>query len=144
MTADDRRRVACSIRRLRAAGALGMDTLYARLFAVAPETRALFIGDMGLQMSRFWTVLERVAQNGVAPESERLLALGWRHADLGVEDIDHAALCTALIDTLAETLGPDWTEADEAAWRRVYRATALAMSGILVGGERLELPTSSV
>ncbi len=144
MDSDDRRRVLETHDLLAQAGAQRMDAVYERLFRIAPETKALFIGDMGAQMTRFWSMMEAIARDGLAAHAERLRALGRRHAGAGVEDIDHAALCAALVETLSDALGEAWTEAREDSWGGVNRAAALAKDGGLVGGERLELPTSSV
>jgi nitric oxide dioxygenase len=130
MDSDDRACVRETLTRLSASGAPDMEAVYDRLFRIAPESKALFIGDMGAQMSRFWELIERVARDGVAAHAATLRQLGRRHLAAGVEAIDHTALCAALIETLSDSLGPDWTEAREIAWRRVYRATALAMDGV--------------
>ena len=127
-------------------GGLRMDAVYARLFARAPETQALLIGDLGEQMRSFAAVFAALARNGVEPHRERLAALGARHARIGVEAGDHDALAAALLETIAEALGSDWIPARGLALRALYDEARRAMAGTraMVGGERLELPTSSV
>jgi hemoglobin-like flavoprotein len=130
MDSEDGACVLDILARLSASGGRDMEAVYETLFRIAPESKALFIGDMGAQMSQFWRLIERVARDGVAAHAALLRQLGRRHFAAGVEAIDHAALCAALIETLSSALGPDWTAAREAALRRVYRATALAMDGV--------------
>ena len=127
-------------------GGLRMDAVYARLFARAPETQALFIGDLGAQMRSFAAVFAALARDGTAAHRDRLAALGRRHAAAGVEAEDHDALAAALVETVAEALGPDWTPSRGLALRALYAEARRAMAGerAVVGGERLELPTSSV
>lgn len=141
MRAQDRRLVLETLERLGGAGGLDMDAVYTRLFAIAPESHALFIGDMGERMRAFAGLIAALARDGLPAHAARLRALGRLHAAAGVETADHADLCAALIQTLARALGPRWTPEAEAAWRALYRDAALAMESRLTCDGPAELQT---
>src|SRR4051794_40373923 len=107
-------------------------TFYARLFAIAPETRVMFPTDMQLQGEKFTTMLAYLVRSlrqwAVLDPTSR--DNGRRHAGYGVT-VDHYRLAgDALLAALAELSGDDWTPATEQAWRSAYELLAeLMLSG---------------
>jgi hemoglobin-like flavoprotein len=102
---------------------------YSRLFTLEPSLKRLFKGDMQEQGRKLMQMIS-VAVNslarleGIAPA---VRALGRRHAGYGVEPRHYALVEAALIWTLEQGLGKDFSEQDEDAWRTAYRVLATTM-----------------
>ena len=98
------------------AGAL----FYERLFAVNPSFRPLFKNDMRIQGVKLMTMLAMV----VLPEPGQVLPairdLAVRHVEYGVKLADYDALREALLWTLEQVLGEDFTPAVGDAWTVCY------------------------
>ena len=95
---------------------------YGRLFELAPEARALFGGDLGMQRQKFAqtlsTVLAWLEQPAmVAPE---LRQLGARHVHYGTRPQHYAVVGEALLVTLLQALPPDQQAALRPLWQQVY------------------------
>ena len=105
------------------------ELFYDRLFALEPSVRAMFKGDMKEQGRKVMSMIT-VAVNSLA-RLESILpavrALGRRHAGYGVEARHYAIVEEALLATLAQGLGAQFTEEVETAWRTAYRALASTM-----------------
>lgn len=100
------------------AGAL----FYERLFAANPNFRSLFSSDMRVQGVKLMTMLTLVVYNlhrpgGVLPA---IRDLGVRHVGYGVELTDYDALKQALVWTLEQVLGEDYTPEVRQAWSVCY------------------------
>jgi len=95
---------------------------YARLFALAPDTRALFHGDMDEQGRKLFQTLAMVVDG--LHRVERILpvahALAVRHVGYGVRDEHYAAVGAALVATLRDALGERFDPETEAAWVAAY------------------------
>jgi hemoglobin-like flavoprotein len=100
------------------AGAL----FYERLFAVNPTFRPLFKNDMRVQGVKLMAMLAMVVYN--SPESGQILPairdLAVRHVEYGVKLADYDALAEALLWTLEQALGDDFTPAVRQAWTVCY------------------------
>ena len=100
------------------AGAL----FYERLFAANPSFRLLFKSDMRSQGVKLMTTLAMVVYN--LPEPGQVLPairdLAARHAAYGVKLADYDALREALLWTLEQALGRDFTPAARVAWTICY------------------------
>ena len=107
------------------AGAL----FYERLFASKPSFRPLFKNDMRVQGVKLMTMLAMVVYN--LPEPGHILPairdLAVRHVDYGVKLADYDALRDALLWTLQQALGEDFTPADREAWTVCYDELASEM-----------------
>lgn len=104
---------------------------YRRLFAVAPDTRPLFKGDMKEQGRKLVLTLAAVV-NGLERLDEIVPVaqeLARRHVRYGVLDRHYAAVGGALLQTLAELLGPVFDKDTEAAWAAAYDL----LSGVMIG-----------
>lgn len=110
-------------------------SFYARLFARHPGVRVLFGPDVEAQGERLMAMiasgvrlLDRPAE--LAPA---LHALGRRHAGYGVREPHYAMVGEALLDTLADALGPAFTAELRAAWATFYGVVAREMrAGVAV------------
>ena len=100
------------------AGAL----FYERLFAVNPKFRPLFKNDMRIQSIKLMTMLALVVYN--LPEPGQVVPaireLAVRHVVYGVRVADYDALREALLWTLEQVLGKDFTPAVRGAWTICY------------------------
>jgi len=107
---------------------------YARLFELAPTTRALFPDDLSSQRDKLKHMLVMLMRGLDRPVelAPALAALGDRHRSYGVVKTDFAVVGLALIDTLAKHLGDAFTDADRGAWVALYRH----VTNIMLAGTR--------
>jgi hemoglobin-like flavoprotein len=103
---------------------------YDRLFELHPASQALFRNtDMDAQGQKLMQMLDAIVEALAHPE--RLVvdvaALGRRHATYGVRDEDYQSVGTALIWTLEEALGPEFTPEARSAWSEAYLLLAEIM-----------------
>ena len=95
---------------------------YERLFAANPSFRPLFKNDMRIQSDKLITTLALVVSDLTEPG--RILPairdLAVRHVDYGVKLSDYDALREALLWTLEQVLGNDFTPAVREAWTICY------------------------
>ena len=99
---------------------------YDRLFATDPTLRPLFKGDMVVQGRLLMTMIETAVEN-VQRFDEILPAvrdLGRRHAGYGVKAADYDTVAAALLGTLEQALGPEFTPAVRDAWIAYYQNIA--------------------
>jgi hemoglobin-like flavoprotein len=102
---------------------------YKRLFKYEPGFRHMFRGDMQEQTRKFGNVLNQVVEalGDLTPLRPALQDLGRRHANYGVVDEHYAVVGAALLWTLRQTLGPDFTSEVENAWQAAYGEVADVM-----------------
>ena len=104
---------------------------YRRLFDLDPAVRALFPTDLTAQKRNLMQTLTVVVKNldrleGIIPAVE---ALGERHATYRVRRDDYETVGAALLDTLGEGLGDEFTPEVRAAWAAAYGLLASVMIG---------------
>lgn len=102
---------------------------YDRLFVLDPEARRLFKGDMREQGRKLMAMLALVVRgltrlDQLVPAVE---GLGRRHATYGVQDSQYATVGSALLWTLEQGLGPDFTPETREAWATAYGVLATTM-----------------
>jgi nitric oxide dioxygenase len=111
------------------------ELFYGRLFEIAPKVKPLFKGDIKEQGRKLMTTLA-VVVNGLT-NLESVLpaasALAKRHVDYGVTAGDYAPVGAALLWTLEQGLGPDWTPEIAAAWTHAYTVLSDFMIGEAYG-----------
>ena len=108
------------------AGAL---LFYEKLFTLDPSLRPLFPVDMTEQRRKLMAMIATAV--GGLSQLDRLLPavrdLGARHAGYGVQPSHYDTVGQALIETLGEALGDDFTPELEQAWVAVYTALSSTM-----------------
>ena len=113
------------------AGAL----FYERLFGANPSFRPLFKNDMRIQGVKLMTMLAIVVYN--LPEPGQILPairdLAVRHVEYGVKLADYDALREALLWTVEQALGKDFTPAVRKAWTICYDELASEMKAAIGG-----------
>jgi hemoglobin-like flavoprotein len=102
---------------------------YARLFEIAPELRALFPGDLSMQLRKLMDMLAALVDKLDRPHELVLTleALGAQHRDYGVVAAHFAPVGQALFETLEGELGPAFDEATRRAWIALYALCATWM-----------------
>ena len=102
---------------------------YSRLFQLDPSLRPLFKGDL-VEQGRKLMQMIGVAVNGLDRLDQILPAvqqLGVRHAGYGVRDQHYDTVAVALLWTLEQGLGSDFTPEVKDAWTAAYSVLAGAM-----------------
>lgn len=99
---------------------------YERLFDNHPEVRALFGADLRPQAAMLQHAIAAVLDHLDDAEwlGRTLGALGHRHADIGVTPEMYGWVAGALITTMAERGGTEWTDEMTAAWTDALGAVA--------------------
>lgn len=105
------------------------DLFYGRLFEIAPEVRSMFPDDMREQKIKLMTMLGTAVSNLHRLDTilPAVKDLGQRHTGYGVTAAHYAPVGAALLWTLEQGLGADFTPEVEAAWTETYTALAGAM-----------------
>ncbi|TWT75854.1 Flavohemoprotein [Posidoniimonas polymericola] len=102
---------------------------YDRLFEIAPEVKPLFKGDMQEQGKKLMQMLS-LAVNGL-PKLEALVPavqdMGVRHLDYRVKPEHYDSVGAALLWTLEQGLGEDYTPEVRQAWTETYVTLATVM-----------------
>jgi hemoglobin-like flavoprotein len=95
---------------------------YGRLFAIAPEVETLFHGDMDEQGRKLMATLTVVV--GGLNKLDTILpaasALAKRHVGYGVRPSHYTPVGEALLWTLEQGLGTEWTPPLAEAWTAAY------------------------
>lgn len=102
---------------------------YDRLFETAPQVRPLFKHDMTDQGRKLMATLGTVVRNlhqldAVLPAAA---GLAVRHVDYGVRPEHYQPVGAALLWTLAQGLGDDFTPETAEAWHAAYGLLSSAM-----------------
>ena len=102
---------------------------YGRLFELDPSLRPMFTTDLTEQGRKLMRMIG-MAVNGLDRLDELVPVvrqLGARHAGYGVRDEHYTTVATALVWTLEQGLGPDFTPEVKDAWVAVYGVLATTM-----------------
>ena len=102
---------------------------YARLFELDPSLRKLFKGDMKKQGMMLMSMIASAVRglsdaNALIPV---LHALGRRHTGYGVVDAHYTTVAEALLWTLQQGLGDEFTAETREAWVAAYSMMASVM-----------------
>lgn len=98
------------------------DIFYDRLFATAPQVRALFPQDMKDQKKKLMQMIGTAVANlhQVDKIADAVAKLGARHVKYGVKDEHYDIVGAALLFTLKQGLGDKFTPDTQAAWTATY------------------------
>ena len=130
MTSEEKMLVQTSFAKVVPIAEIAAELFYTRLFELDPALRPLFKGDMAEQGRKLMATLKLVVfsldrLDDILPAVKKL---GARHATYGVKDEHYAIVATALLWTLEQGLGPDFTPETKTAWTEAYPALAGAMT----------------
>lgn len=102
---------------------------YGRLFELDPELKPMFKSDIREQGKKLMQMIT-VAVRGLGDLGKLVSAvedLGRRHVGYGVRKKDYDTVAAALLWTLEQGLGPDFTPEVKAAWVETYTILATTM-----------------
>lgn len=108
------------------------EAFYERLFRMFPEMKMAFRAtDMERQHRMLFDAIAMVVESLHSPESlqDPLADLGKLHARRFVRPEYYARFGKALVETLGEFMGDQWTPALEEAWSELYADTVSLMIG---------------
>ncbi len=105
------------------------DIFYDRLFATAPQVRAMFPQDMKDQKKKLMQMIGTAVANlhQVDKIADAVAKLGARHVKYGVKDEHYDIVGAALLFTLKQGLGDKFTPDIESAWTATYGLLAGVM-----------------
>lgn len=129
MTANEIRLVQSSFQKILPVSETAADLFYRRLFELDPSLRALFKGDMKDQGHKLMQMIAAAVQGLDKPDTliPVVQSLGKRHAGYGVEARHYDTVGAALLWTLEQGLGKDFTPEIKAAWTETYKLLAGTM-----------------
>lgn len=110
---------------------------YERLFTRFPETRAFFANtNMVVQRKKLQESLGLIVQHIQHPASigSMLQELGQRHFTYGIRPEHYPLVGDVLLETFADFLGKNWTQAHHDAWVTGYKEVSRLM---LQGAQKL-------
>ena len=122
MTPDQVRLVQESFAKLVPIADQAASMFYERLFEIAPQVRAMFPPDMAEQQRKLMATLTIVV--GGLSNLESILpaasSLATRHVAYGARPEHYPVVGAALLWTLEQGLGEEWTEEVADAWTAAY------------------------
>ena len=129
MTPDQIRLVQDSFAKVRPIAGPAADLFYGRLFEIAPQVRGLFPDDMAEQKKKLMAMLGLAVANLNHPGTvvPALQDLGRKHIAYGTQGAHYAPVGEALLWTLEQGLGPDFTPEVRDAWVATYALVADVM-----------------
>ena len=124
-----------TFRKVEPISATAAELFYGKLFELDPSVKPLFKGDMKTQGEKLMLMIA-AAVNGLNNLDALIPAvesLGVRHVGYGVTDSHYDTVGEALLWTLAQGLGTDFTDDVKAAWTEVYLTLASVMKKAAAG-----------
>lgn len=105
------------------------DLFYARLFALDPTLEKLFPTDLSEQKKKSMMMLQVAVASLRKPDQliPALQSLGRRHVGYGVQPSHYETVGAALIWTLEQGLGSNFTPEVKAAWIALYGVVSNTM-----------------
>jgi nitric oxide dioxygenase len=99
-----------------------LSSFHIHLFNVDPDAQTLFVGDKGQKVTGMMSTIDVAV--GLLEHwdlfTRKLRDFGRRHIGYGVQELHYAGFGEALMLTLGEFLGPDFTPDTQDAWRAFY------------------------
>lgn len=127
--------VESSFEKVKPIAAQAAELFYGRLFELDPSLKHLFKGDMTEQGRKLMATLAFAVAGLRQPETilKAVQELGRRHVGYGVQDAHYDTVGQALLWTLEQGLGADFTSEVRSAWAEVYGLLAGVMKEAAAG-----------
>ena len=105
------------------------DTFYSKLFLENPSVRKMFPKDMNQQYQKLIDMLSTIVGrlDNLEELSSDIAAMAQRHVAYGVKPAQYQKVGEALLWTLEQGLGKDYTPEVKEAWTKCYSTLADAM-----------------
>jgi hemoglobin-like flavoprotein len=102
---------------------------YGKLFELDPQLKPLFTSDIKEQGKKLMTMITLAVRglNDLGRLVPAVEELGRRHVGYGVKEEHYATVGAALLWTLEQGLGHDFTAEVKEAWTKVYTVLATTM-----------------
>ena len=108
------------------------DVFYSKLFADHPELRPMFPENMTAQYKKLVDMLSIIVArvDKLDELATEISEMAHRHAGYGVRPLHYKWVGNALIWTLQQGFGKDWTEEMHAAWSSCYTELSEMMMAV--------------
>lgn len=129
MTPEEIELIQGSWKKVAPIAATAADLFYGKLFEIDPAVKELFPEEMSEQKKKLMQTLA-FCVNGLSDLGSIVAdvqALGKRHNDYKVEPAHYESVGAALLWTLGQGLGEEFTPELEAAWTKVYGVLSSTM-----------------
>ncbi len=105
------------------------DVFYSKLFMQYPGVRHMFPKNMEEQYVKLLDMLTLIVARleNIDKLTDEIIALAKRHVDYGVKEEHYVAIGDALLWTLQQGLGKDWSYKEAEAWTTCYGMLSNAM-----------------
>lgn len=105
------------------------DLFYSKLFIDHPKLRKLFPKDLSGQQQKLITTLDSMIMqlDRMHDQEQEVIALAHRHVQYGVQAKHYGYVGAALLWTLENSLGSDWTPDVAEAWTAYYTTLSASM-----------------
>ena len=129
MTPEQIRLVKSSFQKVLPISETAADLFYGRLFELDPSLRPLFKGDIKEQGRKLMDMLDILVQglDKLQTITGAVQKLGKSHVGYGVQSKHYETVGAALLWTLEQGLGKDFTAETKQAWGETYKLVASAM-----------------
>ncbi len=129
MTPEDITVVQESFQKVASTADQAAEIFYRHLFLLDPQLKSLFPSDMHTQGRKLMQMIGLAVHGLKSPETliPAVQALGRRHVAYGVKEKDYETVGKALILTLEQGLGADFTPPVKEAWLAAYQLLAETM-----------------
>ena len=124
-----------SFDKMSALGLQATEIFYAELFAIDPSLRSMFPDDLKSQQRKLLAALATVVRSLHTPVTimNTVEKLAVKHLDYGVQPEHYTYIGNALLRTLKQGLGADFTPELCDAWTEAYRMLARVMKEAAYG-----------
>ena len=134
MNDDQVRIVQETFEKVRPISETAAELFYKRLFELNPSLKSLFKGDMKKQGRMLMQMIDFAVKGIDEPDTilPTIQDLGKRHVGYGVEEEYYSTVGEALLWTLEQGLGKDFTPEAKEAWTEAYKL----LSGVMISAAR--------
>jgi hemoglobin-like flavoprotein len=134
MNADQVAIVQETFEKVRPISETAAELFYKRLFELNPSFKSLFKGDMKKQGRMLMQMIDFAVKGIDEPETilPTIQDLGKRHVGYGVKEEYYGTVGEALLWTLEQGLGSDFTSEAKEAWTEAYKL----LSGVMIDAAR--------
>jgi len=134
MNADQVAIVQETFEKVRPISETAAELFYKRLFELNPSFKSLFKGDMKKQGRMLMQMIDFAVKGIDEPDTilPTIRDLGKRHVGYGVKEEYYSTVGEALLWTLEQGLGKDFTPEAKEAWTEAYKL----LSGVMIDAAR--------
>jgi hemoglobin-like flavoprotein len=108
------------------------DTFYSKLFSDTPALRKMFPSDMQSQYKKLIDMVSVIVSrlDTIGEINDEIKQMGMRHQQYGVRYKHYSLVGNALLWTLEQGLGNEWTPTVKNAWEKCYKTIVGTMTAV--------------